>query len=743
MSKAIFRVTDMLIVLLVSKVNTLAQFAAVWGWLAWIGQQVAAALFYKNSQLDQDKDSVLRCRYTQTKDGHPYPSLGGIVGSAGFLFAAIISLALLSTGSAANAQSTVQQAGGLPTLTTTRQAHSLSEEQASRAYPIHLRGVVTYFDPDYGSGFAAIFIHDSTGSVFVKHPFGSAPPLKAGDIIDVRGVSAIGGFGPVVALPEIQVIGHSSLPANPPLVTLPHLETGAEDAQWVEVEGVIHGVLEYNHTETLILGMTDGTVSITVQREAGAVYSSLIDAKVRIQANAAPTVNSLGQMIGVHLLAPDLSTVKVIEPAPGDPFRQPLTPIDKLLHWDQFAASFHRVHLRGNVTLQWPGSMLCIKDQTRGICARTTQPMKLAVGDVVDVAGFAGTENSAPILADAIFSKSSNSSLVAPVTTTTEEALLGKYDSELIQIDGQLIGYDHTSADTTLLLSSGKTLFPVILPKSLAGTEAGAWEIGSRLRVSGICSVRIDAQSHVQEGIATVNSFRVLMRSPADVTVLERPSWWTPAHAIVMLALALTLTLGVLGWVAALRNRVAEQAKLLRESEGRFRHLALHDGLTGLATRLLLQDRLNVALEGADRRNTGQAVFIVDLDKFKEINDTYGHHAGDEVLRVTASRLLQSVRSEDTVARFGGDEFVVLLANVTDLYAVERIAAKIVETLAVPISIGELQLPVSVSLGICTAAPGEYDADTLLRNADTALYQAKASGRNCFRHFHSDQLPAW
>jgi diguanylate cyclase (GGDEF)-like protein len=658
------------------------------------------------------------------------------------LFAAIFSLSLFSVGSITNAESAKQPARGLPTLTTARRAHSLTDEQAKRAYPIHLRGVVTYFDPDSGSGYAAIFVHDSTGSIFVKDPSGSTPPLSAGAIIDVRGTSGPGGFGPIVVQPQIQVIGRTSLPANPPRETLPHLETGAEDAEWVEVEGVIRGVLEYSHSATLILGMTDGTVNVTIQREPGAVYSSLIDARVRIHANAAPTVNLFSQMVGVLLMAPNLAAVKVIEPAPGDPFRQPPTPIDRLLHWNQFSASFHRVHLRGSVTLQWPGSMLCIRDATRGICAQTTQTMKLALGDVVDVAGFVGTENNAPVLIDAICSRSGNNSLVAPAPITAEEALLGKYDSEPIQIDGQLIGYDHASADTTLLLSSGNTLFPVILPKSLAGREAGAWAIGSKLRISGICSVRIDAQSHAREGIAIINSFRVLMRSPGDVTVLESPSWWTPTHAIVMLALALTVTLGVLGWVAALRQRVSEQANLLRESEGRFRHLALHDPLTGLATRLLLQDRLNVALEGAERRNTGQAVLIADLDRFKEINDTYGHHAGDEVLRVTANRLLQSVRSEDTVARFGGDEFVVLLANVTDLCAVERIAAKIVETLALPISVGGLELPISVSLGVCTAAPGEFDADTLLRNADAALYQAKASGRNCFRLFHSDLLPS-
>jgi predicted signal transduction protein with EAL and GGDEF domain len=104
------------------------------------------------------------------------------------------------------------------------------------------------------------------------------------------------------------------------------------------------------------------------------------------------------------------------------------------------------------------------------------------------------------------------------------------------------------------------------------------------------------------------------MRSPADVTVVQNPSWWTPAHGVLVLALALVVTLVVLGWVMALRRRI-------RESEERFRHMAQHDALTGLATRLVLQDRLAVALEGAKRHRTGLALLMLDIDNFKLIND--------------------------------------------------------------------------------------------------------------------------
>jgi len=167
--------------------------------------------------------------------------------------------------------------------------------------------------------------------------------------------------------------------------------------------------------------------------------------------------------------------------------------------------------------------------------------------------------------------------------------------------------------------------------------------------------------------------------------------------------------------------------------------MALHDSLTGLATRLLLDDRLSAAVEAAIRHQTGLALLMIDLDKFKEINDTFGHHCGDEVLRVTADRLMQAVRKTDTVARMGGDEFIVLLSDLEDAKMAEGIAAKIVQSLAAPILFAGREVAVSVSVGVCTSDTGGLDEEALLRCADNALYRAKAAGRGCFHIFIVDQ----
>jgi diguanylate cyclase (GGDEF)-like protein len=207
---------------------------------------------------------------------------------------------------------------------------------------------------------------------------------------------------------------------------------------------------------------------------------------------------------------------------------------------------------------------------------------------------------------------------------------------------------------------------------------------------------------------------------------------------VVLLAVALAGALLVLTWVMALRAQVERQTVLLRESEERFRHMAQHDALTGLVTRLVLQDRLTVALGGAARRQTGLALFMLDLDRFKDINDAFGHIAGDEVLRVTAERLLKAVRHTDTVARVGGDEFVVLLPDLTDPHIAEKMAANIVRALSTPISFAGQTIPVSASVGVCTSFAGAVDGEALLKSADAALYMAKEQGRN---RFHVSTVP--
>jgi diguanylate cyclase (GGDEF)-like protein len=652
------------------------------------------------------------------------------------------SLATLLCGFAfaANAARALEPSAPLPTLTTARQAHSLHSDEARRAYPVHLKAVVTYYDPDLGNGYAALFVTDATGSIWVNEPANKIPSMPAGTLVDVTGVTDNGLFAPYIASPHIVQLGQSQLPATAVRVNHASLFSGIWDGQWIEVEGTVHSFTVAERDVTVRLEMPDGALTVLMMRKAGADYSKLVDAKVLIRGNAAPIFSRTKyQMVGARLMAPGLAAVKIVEAAPLDSFSLPVAPVDSLMRWNHISILKHRVHLRGTVTLLWPGSSLCIRDDSGSICMQTREHTPIAVGDIADVIGFAEIAGDAHILTEVDYRPGGRGES-APATPMQADVILhGLNDSELISIDGELIGRDQASSDTTLMLSAGKVIFTAVLPKSLADPQKDVWKTGSRLRITGICSISVNTQSSAAgeavaegEGLTVAKSFKVLMRSPNDIVVLQKASWWTPAHVLVLLALALIATLGALVWVLVLRKRVEEQARMLRESEGRFRHMALHDSLTGVASRALLDDRLNAAVETARRRETGLALLMVDLDQFKEINDTFGHHGGDQVLRVTADRLVQAVRKTDTVARMGGDEFVALLPDFDDLAMVEGIATKIVKSLAEPVDFAGRDIPVSVSVGVCTSAAGGLDVETLLRCADNALYQAKAKGRNCF-----------
>ncbi|MDA8096138.1 MAG: EAL domain-containing protein [Clostridia bacterium] len=166
-------------------------------------------------------------------------------------------------------------------------------------------------------------------------------------------------------------------------------------------------------------------------------------------------------------------------------------------------------------------------------------------------------------------------------------------------------------------------------------------------------------------------------------------------------------------------------------------HQAFHDNLTGLANRMLFKDRLALAMAHAKRNNNGLAVLFLDLDRFKLINDTLGHDIGDQLLNQVGIRLRNCVREDDTVARMGGDEFTLLLPEIMKAEHAARIAQKVVEAVRQPLKIGEHELYISTSIGIVLFPDDGQDAETLLKNADTAMYRAKENGRNHYELYAS------
>jgi diguanylate cyclase (GGDEF)-like protein/PAS domain S-box-containing protein len=176
-------------------------------------------------------------------------------------------------------------------------------------------------------------------------------------------------------------------------------------------------------------------------------------------------------------------------------------------------------------------------------------------------------------------------------------------------------------------------------------------------------------------------------------------------------------------------------AAALRESEERFRHLAHHDVLTKLPNRALFYDRLKQALAQAARNRWTLGVMLVDLDRFKQVNDTLGHAAGDTLLAQVGARLAASVRAGDTAARLGGDEFAVMLSTLSAAQDAGIVAQKIIGCFRAPFPIQGSDVSTSASVGIALYPGDATELETLVKNADAAMYRAKAAGRNRYEFY--------
>ena len=175
----------------------------------------------------------------------------------------------------------------------------------------------------------------------------------------------------------------------------------------------------------------------------------------------------------------------------------------------------------------------------------------------------------------------------------------------------------------------------------------------------------------------------------------------------------------------------------IKEAEKKLQHQALHDPLTGLPNRTLLQDRLRQAVK-KKRRNKKKdyALIFIDLDRFKSVNDTLGHAAGDELLIETAKWLQEALRDVDTVSRFGGDEFVILLEGISDKKDCDALARRILERFTIPVSIGDKELFINMSLGILISSHQDVSEADVIRLADMSMYEAKKRGQNRIVYSH-------
>ena len=447
------------------------------------------------------------------------------------------------------------------TLTKVSQIRALSAEEAGRKYPIHLQGVITYAAPEY----QVTFFQDDTAGIFLW--VGDTDlPLAAGRLVQIDGNTTPGDFAPSIENAKIHVLGLVALPAAP-RESLDRLLTGVDDSQWVSVQGVVHSVTIEDRLPPdmrkgpprLVLGIASGSNQFKArirQFPPDRGYRNLVDATITISGACGTLFNKRRQLTGVQLFVPGLDQMTVDLPAPADRFGTPVSPVGSVLQFSPAIASGRRMHVRGVVTLRSPGAGLVVQDDTGGVAIETGEAAEVSPGDLVDAIGFPTVGRYAPILRDGDFRRIGSVRLPAPVNIDGDTGS-GAHDAELVTVGGLLLDQSQRADNRILTMQRGDVVFAAQVARRDITAAIRSLRNGSQLQLTGVWSVESDERGRPV-------AYRILLRSPADIVVLQEPAWWTRQRVLVLLGFLAGVILVVLLWAVVLGRRVEERTETLR-----------------------------------------------------------------------------------------------------------------------------------------------------------------------------------
>jgi signal transduction histidine kinase len=462
---------------------------------------------------------------------------------------------LFSTGTSGTA-GTKAHAGNFDILTSASQVRGLTQAEASEHFPVRLRGIVIGEAEPEGESFAMM---DSTAGIYLRGSPSLVSRIRHGDVVEIEGHSDPGEFAPFVRLTSLRKTGHETLP-EPRTVSFEQLVTGRPDAQWVEVSGVVRSCdVMAGHKYKLELATGGGRLS--VQINSPLPLENPIDAEVRLRGVCYYQVNNTRQVLSPLLLVPREVPVIVQSAPPADPYGEPVRSIGSLLQFAPQGSYGHRVHVRGVVTYSDHGKSLWIRDETQGLRVHARQVDVLESGDVVDVLGFPNRGDYTPVLEDAVFQKRASAPSPAPIHLPDASSALN-YDAGLVEVPAVLTAWQEAADGWVLVLEGNGVTFRALLRSD---AMRSAIEPGSRVRVTGICSVLVGEESP-PTGLSAPHSFQILLRSPTDLALVQPPPWWTWERVVWLLGAVvggLLLVVAIVMSVARrrLREKTIERAR--------------------------------------------------------------------------------------------------------------------------------------------------------------------------------------
>ncbi len=445
-------------------------------------------------------------------------------------------------------------------LTTIGQARQLKPAEATLGIPVKIQGVVI------GTSTARLVLCDSTGgiSVHFDNPGNWTGLPEVGELLEIEGNAIPGDFVPAIMARRMTRLGNAPMP-KPIRPNWDELMNGSLDCEYVEIQGVLTAV----STNQLALLTRDGKITIdkTQARPLPQLphYSDdgpLVGSVVRLRGGLNCEWDSAARRIirGRFFFINPLMSVE--STALPDPFSIPTSKISDLLWYNAQASGLQRTKVQGRVIFARPGEYFALDDKI-GFRILTAEPVALQAGDVIEALGFPKVGGSSPVLQEAKIRRTGHASLPAPTKLSAEELLNLQHDSTLVQIEARLVNYTTRPDAQILQLQAGQTHFEAKL--NLESSQPLPLSIGSRLQLVGVYA----AMSPDHPGART-DPFELLLNSPAAITVIEMPPWWTVRRALgVAGALGGALCLAVV-WATLLRRKVEVRTlQLQNEIEGR------------------------------------------------------------------------------------------------------------------------------------------------------------------------------
>ena len=491
------------------------------------------------------------------------------------------------------------------TLETAAQIRQLTPEQAAQHIPVRLDGVITFLDlNEYFR-----FFHDQTAGIYFSLDDASNyPSLKAGDRVVMAGVTSPGEYAPIVTPQAIKILGAGVYPPARP-VAFEQVASGGEDSQFVEISGVLRSV-QWDATAkyfSVEIATGGGRLTALAAKLPVPNGADLVDSTVKIRGVCVTRFNLQRQLFDTMVLVPRPEDLVVETPAPADPFVVPNCPMEQLLRFTPQGSYGHRVKVRGTVIYHGEDA-LYIEDKTEGLSVETQQAGTLLPGDDIEVLGFPGKGEYTPMLQDAMYQKIGSGDLPVPDPVTSDDALNGKHDCRLVRIEATVLDRARHSREQFLVLQSQGFIFHAYLQRNGAGTDFAYLQNDSQVAITGVCLIeRGNGWYYSKDWRA--KSFRILMRSAGDISILQQPPWWNITRMLWALGLLCLVVFTALAWVGILRRRVSKQTAII---------------LRQLQNEAALKERYENLFE-----NASDMVFTHDLDgHITSVNKT-----GEQILR--------------------------------------------------------------------------------------------------------------